>query len=101
MTAFVAKDQGGAVTYEFDYEPNFLDRDGSPNESILTSEWSVLPDEGSPPGLQVDAESETATTTSVRISGGTPGAIYRVSNRVTTDFNNTDERSLVVIVGQL
>lgn len=99
---FVAKDEGGAITYTFDYLVNFLDQDsGSPEETLITSVWRVEPDEGSPAGAQVDASSFDSTTATVRVSGGTPGNVYRVINRVTTSFNNTDERTVVFIAGQL
>jgi hypothetical protein len=97
MSGFIAKDAGAAPTYEFDYSVNFLDS----GESISASIWTVEPSEGSPSGLQVDSEAETATTTIVRISGGTPGDVYRVINRITTDAGNVDERTLTVLVGQL
>ena len=98
---FVAKDEGGAITYTFDYAVNFLDENASPSETLVTSVWRVEPDEGSPVGAQVDASSFDGTTATVRVSGGTPGHVYRVINRITTSFNNTDERTVTFIAGQL
>ena len=94
---FAAKDTGAAPTYEFDYALNFLDT----GETIIASTWTVEPDEGSPAGMIVDADAKTATTTTVRVSGGTQGKVYRVTNRIMTDLNNTDERTLVLIGGHL
>lgn len=47
--------------------------------SILTSNWSVVPDDGT---LQVSAPAVSGLQTSARLSGGTPGTAYAVRNVV-------------------
>lgn len=39
------------------------------------------------------SESFTNTTTTVFISGGSPGQTYKITNRITTNGNRIDERS--------
>ena len=95
MTAFVAKDVEGVVTWGIDWAANWLDS----GESVISTEISVQPDEGSPGGLQVDGKVDSATTTDFRISAGEVGKVYRVQVRARTDFNNAPSRDIVVIIG--
>lgn len=50
-------------------------------ESISSSAWGT----SSPTGLTVDSDSETATTTTVFVSGGTGGVEYMLKNTIVTD----------------
>ena len=69
----------------------FLDGD-----TIATSTWAAEA------GLTVDSESETATQTSVQISGGTAGSVYRLTNTITlTTSGETINRSIIVTVKEL
>ena len=62
--------------------------------TISTSVWVVTP-AGT---LTGDSESKTDTTTTVVLSGGTPGQVYTVRNRITTSSSETEDRTLVVRV---
>jgi len=64
-------------------------------DQIQTSAWSV-----SDPAIQAANDSNTATRTTVWLSGGASGQPYTVSNRITTSGGRTDERSFVIQVVQ-
>jgi len=59
-------------------------------ETISTSTWTV------PTGLTKDSSSNTATATTVWLSGGTAGQFYPYVNRIVTSQARTDERTIVV-----
>jgi hypothetical protein len=49
-------------------------------------------------GLTKDSQSNTATTATVWLSGGTLGVTYQVTCRVTTNQGRTDERTIGIRV---
>ena len=51
--------------------------------TVSTSTWAVSD------GVTQDAESETTTTTTIRVSGGTDGGIYILTNTITTSGSET------------
>ena len=61
-------------------------------DTIVTSTWIV------PSGLTMTAESNTATTATVWLSGGTFGSSYTVTNRIITAQGRIDDRSLQVVI---
>jgi hypothetical protein len=62
------------------------------SETISTSSFTV------PAGLTKDAESNTTTTGTVTLSGGTVGTTYRVVHQITTNQGQTDQRSIDIRV---
>jgi hypothetical protein len=58
-------------------------------DQIATSEWLV------PLGLTKTADSKTASSATVWLSGGTAGQSYTVTNRVTTSAGRTEDRSFI------
>ncbi|MBI2817967.1 MAG: hypothetical protein HYX72_13620 [Acidobacteria bacterium] len=61
-------------------------------DTIQTSQWTV------PNGLTQASSSNTTTKATVWLSGGTPGQLYTVTNRITTVGGRTDERSITIRV---
>jgi hypothetical protein len=61
-------------------------------DTILTSTWIV------PIGLTKTSESNTTTTATVWLSGGTVGQSYEITNRITTAQGRTDDRSIQIVV---
>ncbi len=49
-------------------------------------------------GITVGAPTEDAGVITVRVSGGTAGATYRVACRITTSGGNIDERTKKIMV---
>lgn len=78
------KDPSAVLDYQFDWSA-WLDDD-----TIATSTWTV------PTGLTKASESNTTTTATVWLSGGTAGASYTLVNRIVTAGGRTDERTLTV-----
>lgn len=56
------------------------------NETITTSDWIIDPTD-----LVKGATDQAAGKTTVWLSGGSPGKIYTVTNRVTTSGGRTDD----------
>lgn len=67
--------RAAAESYEVGIEwPN------PPVTSIVTSNWSVEPDDGT---LVLSGEAVAGAVTTVRLTGGTPGRSYAVRNIIT------------------
>jgi hypothetical protein len=86
MAEFVTKDPDGVLDYTFDWE-TWLGSD-----TISTSSWVV------PTGLTENSDSNTTTTATVWLSGGTAWTWYTVVNRVITAGGRTEDRTLIVLV---
>jgi len=61
-------------------------------DQITTSEWLL------PAGLTKIADTKTASSTTVWLSGGTAGQSYIVTNRITTSGGRTEDRSFTIRV---
>jgi hypothetical protein len=61
-------------------------------DTIATSVWTVEA------GITEDSETETATTTTIWVSGGTADTEYTLSNLITTAGARTCERSIIIQV---
>lgn len=79
----------------FQHSPDALEdfpldwsRDLLTGEAIIDSAWTV------PSGLTQGSTSMTSTTTTIWLSGGTPGTIYKVRNVVTTSAGRVFEQTL-------
>lgn len=59
-------------------------------DSIDTSDWIL------PAGITEDSSTNTTTTATIWLSGGTPGVSYSIVNRITTAAGRTDDRTIVV-----
>lgn len=65
------------------------------DDTIATSSWSIVPD-----GVTADNQSKDDTTTTVRLSGGTAGVRYTVTNHIVTAGGLEDDRSFILDVRQ-
>jgi hypothetical protein len=59
-------------------------------DQIATSQWII------PSGLTKMADSKTASSATVWLSGGSVGQSYTVTNRITTAAGRTEDRSFTV-----
>jgi hypothetical protein len=64
-------------------------------DTIATSEWFV------PDGITQDSESNTNTTTTIWLSGGTAGQSYALTNRITTTQGRQRDRTITIRVREL
>lgn len=76
-----------------DYQCNWADWLPT-GDTITASSWAV------DSGITADSHSNTTTTATVWLSGGTDGQSYRVTNHITTAQGRTDDRTIVVKVRQ-
>lgn len=84
------KTESQAVTENQDWEINWATR-GMGTDTIATSLWSV-----SPLDLNIGVISNTPTTTTVWLSGGTIGVFYTVTNIITTVGGRTMQESFIM-----
>ena len=87
------KDPGATLNYGIDWQD-----DDTPwlatGDSIASSTWTV------PSGITKESDSSTSTTTTIKISGGTLGAVYDLVNRITTSVSGEiDERTIRITIG--
>lgn len=84
-----AKDPEAILDYAIDWAAFLGD-----GETIAQSLWHITPSETD--GLALLSESESGTNHLAMVSGGVPGHVYRLTNRVTTDLGRTDDRSFLI-----
>lgn len=90
------KDPDASLIYTFDWANNgpndgSLDDDGWLQGAIINSYSFVVP-----AGLTNFIDSNTDTTTSVKLSGGRHGKDYIVTSRITTSGGETEDRSIKI-----
>lgn len=89
--ALVLKDPESALDYSVDWGLRYL------NEDVITeSLWSVMPVESG--GVTIDGSRFDNRSSSVNVSGGQPGKVYRLINQVATNLGRQDSRSILVRV---
>ena len=86
-TQFYTKDPNAVLDYKIDWG-TWL----GASETISTSTWTAAT------GITVNSSTNTTTTATVWLSGGTAGVQYMVTNRITTNQGRTDDRSLTISV---
>lgn len=82
------KDPNAILDYRVDWGP-WLDASG---DAIATSIWIV------PSGITQTLATNTSTTATIWLSGGTAGQEYVLVNRITTTGGRTDDRSITIQV---
>ena len=87
--SFYLKDPHSRVDYAIDWGAYL-----PPGRSIAASAWTVEPGESG--GIAVDGHSFMPSGTAVTLTGGVPGHVYSVCNRVTLSDGRSDERSLTL-----
>lgn len=87
------KDPDAVLDYSVDWTEALED-----GESLLAAEWIVHPEDAG--GLAILSEATAGTLRSATVSGGRPGDLYRLTNRVTTDQGRTHDRSFLIRIAQ-
>lgn len=83
MSCYLLKDPDAVLDYQHDWS-TWLGSD-----TISTSTWIAS-------GLTVDSDSNTTTTATVWLSGGTPGQVITITNRVVTAGGRAADAELVI-----
>ena len=86
MTTFT-KDPDAVLDYSIEWSKWLA------GDQIQTSTWTA-----GDPDLQAANETDTVTSTTVWLSGGTEGQSYTVTNHITRVGGRTDERSFTIQV---
>ena len=88
QTFRATKDANAVLDYTLDWSQWLTQED-----DLTTSAWVTTT------GLTVESDALDAdNTTTVWLSGGTPGQTYVATNRITTTGGRTDDRSITVFV---
>ena len=83
------KDPQAVLDYEVDWS-DWLEG----GDTISASEWTA------PDGITIEEDSNTTTTATVWLSGGTAGEIYDVVNGISTNGGRDDDRTIRIVVKQ-
>lgn len=90
MATFL-KDPDARLDYRADWAADGWLAEG---EEITSSTWIV------PDGIVMDDDDHDATTATVWLTGGTAGQTYQITNRIQTNQDRIDDRSLKIAVTQ-
>ncbi len=80
------KDEDETIDYVFNWKPEL-------NGDLIFTSTFVLPD-----GLSEVSSSNTSTTATIFLSGGSQGSTYRVTNRIVTIGGRTRDHTIYVLV---
>lgn len=86
-TTRMVKDPDAVLDYQIDWS-SWL----ATGETISSSDWVVQT------GITETSASNTTTTATIWLSGGTAGVTYTVTNRIVTTASRTNDRSLYITV---
>lgn len=86
------KDPSAVLDYAIDWRADYL----AESEMLSQSAWSVTPTEQG--GLAIVGHDFDAATSTVKVSGGVEGHVYRLENRISTLLGRTDARSITLRV---
>lgn len=86
--AVLIKDPEAILDYSIDWAAAYLVE----GETVTASAWTVWP-EGD---IVVTGDSHASGAATAAISGGVAGNVYRLTNRISTSFGRTDDRSIII-----
>ncbi len=89
--AIFLKDPQAVLDYTIDWNDGYLTTGETISTGTTNSVWAV-----SSSGITIDSEGQTTTTTTLTLSGGTHGVMYKATNRVKTSGGRTDDRTVYV-----
>ena len=85
--ALFEKDPNATSSYQFDWTAWLA------GDTIASSSWAQLPTD-----MTVVSTANTTLTTTIVVSGGTPGRTYRLRNRITTATNLIQDQTAELLV---
>jgi len=96
------KDPDAVVDYLFDFAPLTNGRDLNGSDWLASGETISTHTIEATTGITVDSSSITDTNTSVTVwlSGGTAGTTYTVTCRITTSASRTEDRSMSILCAE-
>lgn len=84
------KDPEEVLDYELDWEARLTDAAQETTDTISSSSWVV------PSGITKNSDSNTDTTTTIWLSGGTLGETYEFLNRIVTAGGRTMDQTVKI-----
>ncbi len=84
-----AKDPDAVLDYTVDWTDRL-----EAGETITAAFWEVAPAEAG--GLAITLESGSGAQRAATVSGGAPGHVYRLTNRVSTSLGRTEDQSFLI-----
>ena len=83
-----------------DYGRNWGGSEGwlNDSETIGTSIWIITSDDEEIPTLIEESKGFDSISTSIWLSGGTPGLKYKLTNRILTSDNRLEDRTGILTV---
>ncbi len=84
---FIRKDTEASLTYTLDWTDWLVN-----SETISSSEFTVETITGDTDPLVKSAQSSTNYTTTIKVSGGSSGKIYKIYNQIQTSGGLTERR---------
>ena len=88
---YLLKDPGATLDYSVDWGSDYLTGD-----VLESSAWSVAPVEDG--GAEIAGSESDLLIATVKVAGGVPGKIYRLTNQVVTASGRADSRSIMLRV---
>ena len=85
--SYIDKDPSAILSYTIDWQ-NWLPA----GTTISTSTWAASTITGDATPISLVTNSNTGTTTIIKLSGGTANNIYTITNTITTSGTLTDRR---------
>jgi hypothetical protein len=95
MVAYRLIDPNERLDFSLNWS-DFLDDSGSPSDTIVSSVWSVTPQEASPTIPLLTDNGFTVAVTSVFIEDCRRAEVYLLTNRITTACGRTADRSVTI-----
>lgn len=93
MSGYVLKPKDQTVTYVMDWVRGYL----APRESVTGDlGWSIHSTADEDPPLTIVEQAHDAKSSWAEFSGGAPGRIYMISNRVRTNDDRILSRAIVM-----
>jgi hypothetical protein len=99
MSKLFVKDPSEVIDIAIDWQ-TILDIEGSPDDSIATSTWTLPTPTASPDSddIQIGTDNIIGNKTSAFFSSGVAGVSYRIKNVITTNLSGTFERHIYISV---
>lgn len=85
--AYIDKDPSAVLTYTLDWSEWLIS-----GQTISTSTWTISTISGDAAPVVSVSTTNTGTTATIKLSGGSAGKIYTISNTIVTSGSLTDRR---------
>lgn len=92
---YIRVDPSSVLDWQHDWDP-WLSLEGSPGDAIASRQWTISPQEGSPPQPSLT----NPTSAVVMVEGMIPGRVYHLTEHVVTENGLEDDQTIVLRADQ-